>query len=135
MIWLREQLSWVYPVPLVSGQSEDGLGARRNAEAIFTSASTSTAMGVPVAPNDLPVVRAGSSTTGACSPIARLSSLVPVETTSKCGAPFGGLLSQASRIREHLLAEATAGVPEDHKDLVAVEIGQVDRLAGIIRQC
>src|SRR2546421_4376597 len=69
-----------------------------NSEAILPSASTSTAMGVPVAPNLLPMLMPpASSNTTERSPIAWLDSTLSVETTSNWGASVGGLSSQALR--------------------------------------
>src|SRR6266849_185031 len=61
------------------------------------SASTSTAIGVPLAPNRLLTLKLSSSTIGERKPSALLTSTVPVETTSNLGASLGGSASQAFR--------------------------------------
>src|SRR5215217_662749 len=66
-------------------------------EATLLSASTSTADGVPPAPNARPTTNCWSSTMGEFKPISLLASSVPAETTRSLGAPLGGFASHSLR--------------------------------------
>src|SRR6476646_998151 len=69
-----------------------------SSEAILPCASTSTAIGVPAAPNLYPTLMPPfSTTTGERRPIALLSSTLSVETTSSFGAPLDRFASHAFR--------------------------------------
>src|SRR5215211_9122313 len=69
----------------------------RTSESTRPSASTTTALGVPLAPNLSPALQSGSSRTGELKPSARVRSSSPDEITRSCGVEPFALASSSSR--------------------------------------
>lgn len=89
-----------YPVfarsGLASSRAAGALAA--TSEATWTSMSTSTADGVPVASKARRTSKFWSSIIGEKRSIASLASSVPTETTSSLGVPFGERVSYSFRL-------------------------------------
>ena len=98
-------------------------------EAILPSAPTSTADGVPLAPNARPTLNPESRTTGEDNPSSRFRSTSPVETTRSLGASSRLVRLPGLEVVEHALAEAAARVPEQDRRGVAGEVSQLHRFA------